>query len=238
MMSKVWLLLKRNILLVISMFMLIINLILIFSVGIFSRLVYVIFFYHVSSAWLSYFSFGVSFISHIIFVKSKNSKWIRLGKNSIIIGVSFAAITLITGSLWYNATTGNYRNIFWQWSDARQTTTLVLFLSYISYLIFRNLIEDTNKKDELSGVLGIVLFPTIPLSYASIFLFNSLHPVINPNPGESGYIYWDPLKIFILIFNLIAITIFFIYLVNQMKILDQKREELNQILQMKLKEVQ
>ncbi|MFW9927966.1 MAG: cytochrome c biogenesis protein CcsA, partial [Candidatus Thorarchaeota archaeon] len=150
---------KNNILLGISLSMLIINLVLIFVVGTFDRFVYVIFFYHVSSAWLSYLSFGVSFISHIIYLRTKKSKWINLGKNSIIIGVVFAAVTLITGSLWYNATTGNYNNIFWQWSDARQTTTLVLFLSYVSYLIFRNLIEDKSKRDELCGILGIILFP-------------------------------------------------------------------------------
>ncbi|MEJ2293612.1 MAG: cytochrome c biogenesis protein [Candidatus Lokiarchaeota archaeon] len=227
---------KNNILLGISLVMLIINLFLIFGVGVFDRFVYVIFFYHVSSAWLSYLSFAVSFISHIIYLRTKNSKWINLGKNSIMIGVVFAAVTLITGSLWYNATTGNYNNIFWQWSDARQTTTLVLFLSYVSYLIFRNLIEVKNKRDELSGILGIILFPTIPLSYISVLLFNSLHPLINPNPGESGYIYWDPIKLFILLFNLTAMTIFFIYLNREMKMLDASKEELSRIIQIKVKE--
>ncbi|MFW9927965.1 MAG: hypothetical protein ACFFD1_01080, partial [Candidatus Thorarchaeota archaeon] len=67
-------------------------------------------------------------------------------------------------------------------------------------------------------------------------LFNSLHPLINPNPGESGYIYWDPIKIFILLFNLTAMTLLFIYLNREMKILDTSKEELSRIIQIKLKE--
>ncbi|MHA2287370.1 MAG: cytochrome c biogenesis protein CcsA [Promethearchaeota archaeon] len=227
---------KNHYFLIISLTLLFINLFIIFGLATFSRVVYIIFFYHVSAAWLSYFSFGVSLVSHILYLKQKKMNWSLLGKNSIIVGVFFVAFTLITGSLWFNATSGAYNNIYWQWSDPRQTTTLILLLSYVAYLIFRNFIEEREKRAKLSAILGIVFFPTVPLSYLSAIIFNSLHPLINPNPGEPGNIYWDPIKMFSLFFNLIAITILFIYLVRELKELDMAKVNLHELLQAKMEE--
>ena len=227
---------KNSYLLIVSLLFLIINIFLIFSLASFERIIYVIFFYHVSAAWLSYFSFGVSLISHLLYLKQKKMNWSNLGKNSIIIGVFFVAFTLITGSLWYNATSGSYNNIYWQWSDARQTTTLILFFSYVAYLIYRNFIEEREKKAKLSAILGIIFFPTVPLSYLSAILFTSLHPLINPNPGEPGNIYWDSIKLFILFFNLIGMTLLFIYLLRELKELDIAKEKLQEILYIKMEE--
>jgi len=225
---------KNHCILIISLSLLIINLFLIFGLTTFSRIVYVIFFYHVSAAWLSYFSFGVSLISHILYLKQKKMSWSNLGKNSIIVGVFFVAFTLITGSLWFNATSGTYNNIYWQWSDPRQTTTLILLLSYVAYLIFRNFIEEREKKAKLSAILGIVFFPTVPLSYLSAIIFTSLHPLINP--GDPGDIYWDFIKMLSLFFNLIAITLLFVYLVRELNELDLVKQKLQELLQTKLEE--
>jgi heme exporter protein C len=227
---------KNHYLLIISLSLLIINLVFIFGLTTFSRIVYIIFFYHVSAAWLSYFSFGVSLLSHILYLKQKKMNWSTLGKNSIIVGVFFVTFTLITGSLWFNATSGAYNDIYWQWSDPRQTTTLILLLSYVAYLIFRNFIEEREKKAKLSAILGIVFFPTVPLSYLSAIIFTSLHPLINPNPGEPGNIYWDPIKMFSLFFNLIAITLLFFYLVRELKELDIAKQTLEELLQTKMEE--
>jgi heme exporter protein C len=160
--------------------------------------------------------------------------WSYLGKNSIIIGVFFVAFTLITGSIWFNATSGAYNNVYWQWSDPRQTTTLILFLSYIAYLIYRNFIEEREKKAKLSAILGIVFFPTVPLSYLSAIIFTSLHPLINP--GDPGDIYWDSIKMLSLFFNLIAITLLFIYLVRELNELDLAKQMLQELLQKKMEE--
>ncbi|MFW9825375.1 MAG: cytochrome c biogenesis protein CcsA [Candidatus Thorarchaeota archaeon] len=236
---------KTNFLIILSISMLLANLTLIVILtsfnlviwGIPNRLVYIVFFYHVSGAWLAYMSFGLSMLFHILYLKKRSIKWNRLGTNSIIVGVFFTAFTLITGSLWYNATSGDYNNIYWQWSDGRQTMTLVLLISYLAYLIFRNMVEDKEKKAKLSSILGIALFPTVPLSYFSAIIFTSLHPLINPTPGEPGNIYWDPLKMFMLLFNLIAITILFFSVIQKLGELDKKKEKLDEIIQKRIVEV-
>ena len=241
---------RTDFLLIISLIMLVINLSLI--VGLTStniliwreppnahRIVYIVFFYHVSGAWLAYFSFGVSLVSHILYLKNKNINWSLLGKNSIIVGVFFTTFALITGSLWYNSTSGNYGSNpedYWQWSDVRQTMTSVLLMSYLAFLIFRSMIEDKEKKAKISAALGIALFPTIPLSYLSAIIFTSLHPLIGAPSTTNLVSYGEPLKIFILLFNLIAITILFIYLVQKLYKLDMEKEKLNEIIQRKLME--
>jgi heme exporter protein C len=203
--------------------------------GIFDRGVYIIFFYHVSSAWLSYFSFSVSLICHILYLKQKKIVWIRIGKSSVTVGVFFVAFTLITGSIWFNATSGNYQNVFWQWNDPRQTSTLILFISYLSYLIFGNLVEERDRMAKLTAIYGIVVFPTVPFSYLSAIIWSSFHPLINPSPGQ-GHIYWDSVKLFILFLNLISMTILFAYLVQEFLELEKKKEELKIIIQKRLKE--
>ncbi|MFW9941979.1 MAG: cytochrome c biogenesis protein CcsA [Candidatus Thorarchaeota archaeon] len=233
---------KTNFLLILSLVMLLINLLLILILTSFglvvwgdpNRIVYIVFFYHVSGAWLAYLSFGISLLFHVFYLKTRNINWNRLGTNSIIVGVVFTALALVTGSLWYNATSGDYNNIYWQWSDARQTMTLVLLLSYLAYLIFRSMIEDKDIKAKLSSVLGIALFPTVPLSYFSVEIFTSLHPLINPTPGESGNIYWDPVKIFMLIINLIAFTILFFHVIQRLGELDKAKAKLEEIIQIRL----
>jgi len=224
----------KKYLLIISISMLSLDFLLIFGLNSFSRIVYVVFFYHVSSAWVAYLTFTISLISHIIYLKSKDFKWVSYGKSSIIVGIFFTTVALITGSLWYNATSGGYNNIFWNWGDARQTMTLILLFSYIAYMIFQSMIEGKEKKAKLSSVLGIILFPTIPLSYISSIVFNSLHPIINPNPGGQGYIYWDPIKLFTLFYTLIAITIFCVSIIIELVELERKKDELNKLIYEKM----
>jgi len=244
--------LRTNLLLYISITMLLINLFLIIGLTVSNlivwdttgdpnRLVYMIFFYHVSGAWLGYFSFGVSLLSHGLYLKNKKIVFSRIGKNSIIVGIFFTAFALITGSLWYNATVvnpnyGSRPEDYWQWSDGRQTMTFVLLISYIAFLIFRSMIEDKEKKAKLSAALGIALFPTVPLSYFSAIIFESLHILISPVPETTGNIYWEPLKIFMLLFNLIAMTIFFVFIVKKLVDLDIEKENLERLIQKRLME--
>ena len=241
---------RTNLLLYISITMLLINLFLIIGLTVSNlivwettgdpnRLVYMIFFYHVSGAWLGYFSFGVSLLSHGLYLKNNKILFSRIGKNSIIVGVFFTAFALITGSLWYNATVAGYGSRpedYWQWSDGRQTMTFVLLISYIAFLIFRSMIEDKEKKARLSAALGIALFPTVPLSYFSAIIFETLHVLISPVPEATGNIYWEPLKMFMLLFNLIAMTIFFVYIVKKLVDLDLEKEKLEILIQKRLME--
>ncbi len=220
--------------LLLSILLLVINGIIIqlntFIINLDFRPVYNIFFYHVSSAWIAYATFTINLICSVLFLRTKNLKWDYYGQSSVIIGVVFAAVALITGSLWFNSTSGNYQNIYWNW-DPRQTMTLVLLFSYMSYLLFRNMIDNKDLKSKLSAILGLVLFPTVPLSYFATIIFASLHPMIEPSPSN---IYWDSFKLFTLFFTLIAFTVFFIFTLKKLVDLARRKDELEKILHKQL----
>ncbi len=223
---------KANWMLVMALGLLLANSVVIFTAVSFDRIVNIIFFYHVAAAWVSYLSFAVSLLYHIKYLRHSKIEHYLFGRSSVVVGVVFAAVTLITGSLWFNATSAGYANIFWSWNDARQTTTLVLFLAYFSYLIFGGAIKEQNRGARLSSLLGIVLFPMVPLSYLSVVLFNSpFHPLITPNPSDErgGHIYWDVAKIIVLLLNVLGTSLLYLDLAKRLVSVELKRINLERI---------
>lgn len=87
------------------------------------------------------------------------------------IGVLFITIVLLTGPLWAKPVWGT----FWTW-DARLTTSFVLWLIYIAYLMLRRQIPSEEKAARLSAVFGIIGFLDVPIVYMSIRWWRTLHP--------------------------------------------------------------
>ncbi len=131
---------------------------------------YRVFYLHVPSAWISYLAFGITLIGSIIYLIKKSLNCDMLADASAKLGIVFCIIALLSGSIWSNITWGSY----WNW-DPRQTTTLILLITYIAYLSFRMAIDDIDKRARLSSVLGVIGFISVPLSYVSVELF-TLHP--------------------------------------------------------------
>ncbi|GAB4313576.1 MAG: hypothetical protein Kow0069_14760 [Promethearchaeota archaeon] len=205
----------NRILLATSLAMLAFDFVLIFKFAMFERIVYAAFFYHVGSAWVSYACFGVSVAGHAAYLKTGRERSFSWAKNSVTVGLAFSGVTLLTGSIWFNATSGNYQGVYWNW-DPRQTATLVMWVSYAGYLVFGTLVEDAQQRAKIQAVVGLGLFPTVPLSYLSVAWFSSLHPLIRDQPGQTGFIYWDPVKLFTLFFTLVAVTLLYVHVVRSL----------------------
>lgn len=142
-----------------------------------------IFYFHVPIAVTAYLAFAVVFVSSILYLRTKQEKWDIRAISASEIGVIFAVLTLITGSLWARSAWGAY----WVTWDVRLNTSLVLFLIYISYLMVRKSIDEPEKRARLSSVFGIIGFISVPLSFLSIRLWNraTVHPVVI-GPGGGG----------------------------------------------------
>ncbi len=132
-----------------------------------------IFFIHLPIAIVSYISFMIVFISSILYLSTSCKKWDHLAVSAAEVGVLFAFLVLATGSIWARAAWGWY----WVW-EPRLTTSLVLFLVYIAYLTVRQSIDESDKSARLSAIFGIVGFISVPLSFLSIRLWRSVHPVM------------------------------------------------------------
>ena len=130
-----------------------------------------IFYFHLPS-WIAMFSaFSVVFYANVAYLITRNRKWDALGVSGVELGVICCTIGLITGPLWARPVWG----IWWTW-DARLTTTFILWLLYIAYLLLRGLLEDPEKKAALSAIFGIFASLDIPLVYLSNRLWRTQHP--------------------------------------------------------------
>lgn len=130
-----------------------------------------IFYYHVPVAWVAFLAFFVVFISSIMYLWKRDRKWDVVAMSSAELGVVFTTLVLITGSIWAKPIWG----IWWTW-DARLTTSLVLWLIYIAYLLVRSYIPEEEKAARFAAVVGIIGFIDVPIVALAIQLWGTQHP--------------------------------------------------------------
>lgn len=170
--------------------------------------VYRIFYTHTPSAWVCYLTLGISLLASILYLAKRNLKYDRLAESSAILGLIYGVVALITGSIWANA----IWTVYWNW-DPRETTTLILWLAYLGYFALRLSINNREKRASTGAVYNILAFSTIPLSYMSIRLWQSLHPqIIVPGSGISA----TPPVMETLFLNLIAASLVYLFLLRMM----------------------
>lgn len=130
-----------------------------------------IFYFHVASWIAMYGAFTTVFVANVRYLLSHDRKWDALGVSAAEVGVVCCTIGLATGPLWAKPVWG----IYWTW-DARLTSTFILWMLYIAYLLLRGLLEDPEKKATLSAVFGIFASLDMPLVYVSNRLWRTQHP--------------------------------------------------------------
>jgi heme exporter protein C len=121
-----------------------------------------------------------------------------LAAASAEVGVMFCTIVLITGPIWARPVWG----IWWTW-DARLTTTLVLWLIYVSYLVLRRFAAG-GQTQVLAAALAIFGFVDVPIVYMSIRWFRTQHPSPVMGGGENSGL--DPAMLHAFFWNLLAFT--------------------------------
>ena len=138
-----------------------------------------IFYYHVPSAWTAFVLFLMNFVSSIIYLARRNIKADILALVSAEVGVVFCTVVIVTGPIWARPVWG----IWWAPGDIRLTTTLVLWLIYISYLVLRRF-STSSQTPVIAAVVAIFGALDVPLVYFSIWFFRTQHP--SPVIGGGG----------------------------------------------------
>src|SRR5208282_108348 len=140
-----------------------------------------IFYFHAASAWAGMTAFIVCFVANLAYVLRRNQKWDCVGVSAAEVGLTFTTVVLITGPIWAHPVWG----IWWTW-DARLTSTFVLWLLYVSYLMLRSLLEEPERRALLSALFGIFAFLDVPLVFGAIRWWRTQHPqpVIMGSPGS------------------------------------------------------
>src|ERR1035438_7768430 len=164
--------------------------------------VFRIIFYHVPSFAAAFTFFSVSFLGSIGFLSFRHSRpeWAQIADAWALagaeVGVVFCTVGLTTGPLWGRRAWG----IWWTW-DARLTTTLVLWLIYVSYLLIRRFAAGPQMQT-LAAVMGILGALDVPIVYMSNRWWRTQHPA--PVFGGDSNSGMDPTMVGALMWNMLA----------------------------------
>ena len=130
------------------------------------RIMYV----HVPSSFIALGCFGFIGISSICNLVFKIKFMPLLAKSLAPIGCIFSLISIVTGSFWGKPTWG----VWWVW-DARLTSMAILLIFYVSYILTWKFIDNFERANKISSIIGIVGLFNLPVIKYSVDWWNTLH---------------------------------------------------------------
>lgn len=163
---------------------------------------------HVPSAWLAYLAFFVTMAAGLGYLVRRDPRLDRVAVSSAEIGVVFTGLAIVTGAIWGRPTWGRW----WDW-DPRLTTTAVLFLVYVGYLLLRSVVADPDRRARVAAVIGLIGFLNVPIVHFSVLWWRSLHqPPTVIRPGDPSI---DPLLLAQLLYSVVAFSLLYLWLLGQ-----------------------
>ena len=160
-----------------------------------------IFYLHIPIAWVSLGGFLVVFVASIAYLRTRRIFWDMVGSTAAELGLLFATLFLLTGSIWGKAEWG----IWWTW-EARLTSSFVLWIIYVGYFLLRAYVTESGQKARYAAVVGILGFANIPIVISTLFVSRRQHP------GGVAFELSDPAMIVTLVTGVVAFSLFFVAL--------------------------
>ena len=166
-----------------------------------------ILYFHAPAAWTAYLSFGVVALASVLYLWKRTRIWDVVALASVEIGVLLTTLTLLSGMAWGQVIWG----VPWSW-DARLTSTLILWLIYVGYLMLRASVDDPERRARLAAILGIVGALDIPIIHFAVLWWRTLHPApIAVRPGGPAM---DTPLVIALMVSMVAFTVLYAYLMT------------------------
>jgi len=179
-----------------------------------------IFYFHVPTAWVGFFAFFVTLMASVAYLGKGARRWDIVALSSVEIGLTFITMTIVTGSIWAKVAW----NVWWTW-DPRLTTSTILWLIYVSYLMLRSAIDEETRRARFAAVHGIVGFVSVPITFMAIRWWRTIHPVIFES---EGFHLTTPMLI-TLLFCIGAFTLLYFTLLIHRVRLEQLADEVEQL---------
>jgi len=182
-----------------------------------------VFYFHVPIAIVSFLAFFVVFIGSLMYLIKRTPKWDAIAHASAEVGVVFVTLALLTGIIWARP----IWNTWWTW-EPRLTTTMILWLIYVAYLMVRSYAPSQSKGAIYAAVVGIIGFIDVPIVYYSVVWWRSIHPspVVGPFAQADAL---DGTMAWILLYSFITFVFFFAYMVAERMELRKTEEALGRI---------
>ena len=142
-----------------------------------------VFYFHVATGWVGMIGFLLAVFSGIMYLIKADLKWDTIGLAGIEVGLVFSFINIVTGAIWARP----IWNTWWAW-DPRLVTATIMELVYLAYLMLRQGIDNPEKRARFGAVYAILGFISVPLSFLSIRIWRTIHPVVvgSSDPGAEG----------------------------------------------------
>jgi heme exporter protein C len=128
-----------------------------------------IFYFHVPCAIMLFLSTFVCAGGSVAYLFKGSERGDRLALAAGELGVVFGLCVLVSGPLWGRKAWG----VYWQW-DARLTSSLLLFLMLIAYLLARKYGGPGGRR--LAAALALFAAVDVPLVYKSVDIWRTVHP--------------------------------------------------------------
>ncbi len=130
------------------------------------RIIYI----HVPSAWLGMAGWGGIAAASFAQLVWRHPLAAVAARATAAPGAVFAAICLLTGSIWGRPTWGTW----WQW-DGRLTSMLVLFFLYLAYIALANAAGREGGGQRIAAIFGLVGAVNLPIIHYSVLWWRTLH---------------------------------------------------------------
>src|SRR6059036_2143557 len=141
-----------------------------------------IFYLHVPAAWSAMLAMGLVGLWSILYLIVKDARFDRFAAASAEVGTAFSLVMLTTGPIWARPIWGTW----WTW-DARLTSTLILWLIFVAYLMLRAFSPPGDQAARYAAILGIVGAIDVPIINRSVYWWRTIHPaVLVTREGGSG----------------------------------------------------
>ena len=125
---------------------------------------------HVPSAWLAmggWLGIAVASLSQLVWRHPLAAVAARAVAPA---GAVFAAICLLTGSIWGRPTWGTW----WEW-DGRLTSMLLLFFLYLGYIALASAERERGGEGRIAAIFGMVGAINLPVIHYSVLWWRTLH---------------------------------------------------------------
>ncbi len=165
-----------------------------------------IFYFHVPAALVGFIGFFVVFIASIGYLVKRTRGWDRVAQSAAEVGVVFLSVAIISGAIWAKPVWGTW----WTW-DPKLTTTFILWVIYLGYLMVRSYTDGKEQGARFAAVVGIIGFVDVPIVYMAAEWWRTLHPNVLTGPlSESGSLESSMSNLFL--FSLVTFAVVFTYL--------------------------
>lgn len=176
-----------------------------------------IFYFHVPAAFAAFLGVAICAVSSGLYLWKRDRRFDRVAHAAAELAVMFCTMVLITGPIWARPIWG-----VWWTGEVRLTSTLVLWLIYVGYLVLRQNAENRDQAARWAAVVAIIGALDMPIIYKSVEWWRGLHPKVLKVSGGGGL---DPTMERALLLCTVTFFLLFFYLLIERVRLGRLQDE-------------